>query len=141
MMNGKYINKEAFTIIEAIMVIIIMGVACAGLAAVIYQVLQDTHKPEAISSATALAEEESERVIRLGFGSVVDENRNTPQAYSGDFSNYSWEVRVDSIDTAQPNLVDLLGSDTEMANYKVVEIRVHHSAIGYISIKFLKTNY
>lgn len=115
----------------------VIGVACAGLAAALCTSIINTHKPEALSSAASLAEKEAERVIRMAFSSVADENRGAPQNYTGAFSNYSWEVRVDSIDTSQPNL----GSDPAMANYKVVEVRLHHGAIGYLALKFLKSNH
>lgn len=130
-------RQKGFTLIELIIVIVVMGVACAGLAAAISASIINTHKPEVLSTATALAEKEAERVIRLAFSSVADENRGAPQSYTGAFSNYSREVRVDSIDTSQPNL----GSDPTMANYKIVEVRVHHGAINYVAIKFLKSNH
>ncbi|MFH1414388.1 MAG: type II secretion system protein [Candidatus Omnitrophota bacterium] len=130
-------DKRGFTLIELTLVIVIMGLVCAGLAALIYQTLQGTHKPEVITIATALAKKEAERVIRFDFANLVDENRDSPLAYSGDLSQYSREVRVDSIDTVQPDL----GSDPTMETYKVVEVRVHHASIGYLSIIFLKVVY
>ncbi len=114
-----------------------MAIACGGLAVVISQALTDTHKPEVLFAAMALASKESERVIRLGFSNVADENRGSPASYTGDFATYSWEVRVDSIDDAAPDL----GSDSDMSDYKVVEVRIHQASIGYLSNKFLKSNH
>lgn len=128
---------RGFTLIELVLVIVVMAIASLGLAAVIQQALFDTHKPEVISTAAALAGQEAERLIRLPFTSIVDEHRDNPKNYTGNFQNYSWEVRVDSIDNAQPNL----GSDPTMQDYKMVEVRVHHGAINYTFLKFLKTNH
>lgn len=130
-------NKRGFSLIEVVLVILVVGVASLGLVVAMQQSLFDTPRPQVISTATALAAGEAERVIRLSFDSVLNQNRDAPASYTGNFAAYSWQVRVDSIDTAQPNL----GSDPTMANYKVVEVRVHHTTIGYISIKFLRTRH
>jgi prepilin-type N-terminal cleavage/methylation domain-containing protein len=136
--ESQLANKKAFSLIELILVVVVLGIAVFGLITVAQEVMLETHKPEVISTATALAEKEAERVTRLSFAAVDDENRDSPQSYGGNFSTYSWEVRVDSIDDAAPNL----GSDPDMDNYKVVEIRIHHDLLGgYISLVFLRTNY
>lgn len=128
--------KKAISLIEIVFVIIIIAIASIGLVVSISQVLFDMHKPQIIATAIALSSGEAERVIRLGFSNVLDQNRDSPASFSGNFSAYSWQVRVDSIDTVQPNL----GSDPAMAKYKCVQVRVHHPVINYISVKFLKTN-
>ena len=130
-------SRKGFTLIEMVLVILIMAIVTGSLAVVIYQALQDTHKPEVLSTAMALATKELERIIRLDFSDVADENRGSPASYTGNLSSYSWEVRVDSIDDAAPDL----GSDADMSDYKVVEVRIHHSVFGYLSNKLLKSNY
>lgn len=130
-------KRKGFTIIELVIVLVVMAIASAGLAAVVVEVMQGSAKAEVISAATGLATGEAERVFRLPFANIADEHRGSPQSYSGDFSNYSWEVRADNIDTAQPNL----GTDTLMETYKAVEVRVHHSSIGYLQVRFLRANY
>lgn len=130
-------KKKGFTIIELVLVLVVMGIASAGLATVIAQSLINTHRTEVISIATALCLNEAERVTRLSFASVASQNCGSPQAYAGNLSNYRWEVCVDSIDNKQPNL----GSDTAMSNYKVVDVNIYHSAIGSTTVRFLKTNH
>jgi hypothetical protein len=120
-----------------VIVIAVAGIASLGLSVTIQQALRDSYKPEVMATATALAVKEAERVITLSFNNTNNENRDNPQSFPGDFAAYSWQVRVDSIDTAQPNL----GSDPGMQYYKMVEVRIHNSAINYVSIKFLKTKY
>ena len=129
--------KNAFSIIEIVLVILVIGIAALGIVVPMQQVLYNVHKPQVITTATFLAASEAERVMSLDFVSIVDENRDSPQSYGGKFSTYSREARIDSIDTAQPNL----GSDSAMDNYKVIEIRVHHPVINYISLKLLRVNY
>ena len=128
---------KGFSLIELVLVMTVISIASLGIVVAMQQALLDIHKPQAICGASALATKEAERVITLDFASIYDENRDSPLSYSGDYSNYSWEVRVDSIDDAAPGL----GSDPGMADYKIVEIRVHHAAIGYIPMVFLKTNH
>lgn len=130
-------KEKGVSLIELILVIVVFGVAALGLVVAMQAAVLDLHKPEVITVAASLAEKELERVIALSFANVNDENRNSPQSYSGDYSAYSWQVRVDSIDDAAP----ALGSDSAMVNYKVVEARVSHLAIGDISLRVLKTNH
>lgn len=130
-------SKKGFSLIELILVIIVMGLACAGLATAIQQAIFYTNRTEVMATATALAAQEAERVNALVFASVVDENRGSPLSYTGNLASYSREIRVDSIDTAQPNL----GSDPLMQNYKVVEVRVYHNAVVSAALEFLKTNH
>jgi prepilin-type N-terminal cleavage/methylation domain-containing protein len=118
-------NKKGFTLIEIIMVILIMGISSLGLVAVMQQVLFNVHKPQVMQVATALAEKEAERVLNLEFASVVNEYFNAPAPYAGNFSAYSRQTRVTNADS----------------NNKIVEIRVHHVAVGYVWLAFLKTNY
>ncbi|UCG35815.1 MAG: hypothetical protein JSW17_03190 [Candidatus Omnitrophota bacterium] len=126
-------RKRSFSLIEIILVIVVIGISFVGLAVAIHNALIGIHKPEALSGATALAVKEAERLIATDFDYVTSENFGNPKSYFGDFSNYSWEVRVGSIDDVQPNL----GSDPTMDIYKIVEVRVYHNAIDYVAIKFL----
>jgi prepilin-type N-terminal cleavage/methylation domain-containing protein len=128
---------KGYSIIELVVTLVIVGLAAAGVAAALVNGVLGGPRAEAISVATGLCAGEADRVMALSFASVVDQNRGSPVSFAGSFSPYSWQVRVDSIDTAQPNL----GTDPAMANYKVVEVRVHHALVGYISIEFLRTNH
>jgi len=135
--NKKLVKRKGFSLIELVIVILVIGIASLGLATVVGEVLFNLHRPQVITTAMGLAEAEAERVMALSFPGVINENRDSPASYSGNFSSYSRQVRVDSLDTAAPGL----GSDPAMADYKVVDVRVHHVAIGNVSIVFLRTNY
>jgi len=129
--------KNSFSLIEVILVILVIGIASLGIITAMQQVLYDIHKPQIIATATFLASAEAERIIGLDFASVDDENTPHPANYSGAYADYSWQVLVDDIDDAAPNL----GSDTKMENYKVVEVSVYHDVIDHVSLTFLRTNY
>lgn len=129
--------NKGFSLIEIVLVMVVISIASLGVVVAMQQTMLDIHKPQVISLASALATKEAERVITLSFANVTDENRDSPASYSGDYSSYSWEIRVDSIDDQAPSL----GSDANMTSYKVVDARVHHTVIGNISIKTLKTNH
>lgn len=129
--------KKSFSLIEVIIVIIIVGIGIAGMSTAFQTILYQSYRPEAISTATVLALFEAERVVRLDFDNVTDQYRDSPSNYTGNFSGYSYEVRVDSIDDMAPSL----GSDSSKQSYKVVEIRVHHSRINYVPLIFLKAKY
>ena len=136
-LKAGFAPQKAFSLIELVIVILVLGIACLGLALATQEVLFNIHRPEVISTAVGLAEARAERVLALNFASVNNQHRDSPLAYGGNFSAYSWEVRVDSLDDAAPSL----GSDVNMTNYKVVDVRVHHPAVDHVSIVFLKTNY
>lgn len=107
------------------MVIMIMGISSLGLVTVMQQVLINVHKPLVMQVATSLAEKEAERVLSLEFPLAVNEYFDAPLAYTGNFSAYSRQARVNSVDS----------------DNKIVEIRVHHLAVGYVWLAFLKTNH
>lgn len=118
-------NKRGFTLVEIIMVIVIMGISSLGLVVAMQQALFNVHKPQIMQVATALAEKEAERVLNLKFSLVANEYFDAPAAYAGNFSAYSRQTRVNSVDS----------------DNRIVEIRVHHVAVGYVWLAFLKTNH
>jgi prepilin-type N-terminal cleavage/methylation domain-containing protein len=118
-------NKKGFTLLEVIAVILIMGISSLGLVTVMQQVLFNVHKPQVMQVATGLAEKEAERVLNLEFPSVVNEYFGAPASYGGGFSAYSRQTRVTDVDS----------------DNKIVEIRVHHIAVGYVWLAFLKTDH
>ena len=125
---------KGFTLIETVMSIVVIGIAFLGLLAVVTAVFTNAAHDEVMTIATELAKGEMERVTNLAFANVVDENRDSPAAFSGNFSNYSWQVRVDAVPTA-------IATDPTMANYKQVEVRITNAIVGDVSLKTIVTNY
>jgi len=125
---------RGFTLVETIISIVVIGIVFLGLLAVFTGVYTDVVYDEAMTVATMLAKAEMERAIGLGFAGVSDQNRDSPLAFSGNFSNYSWQIRVDAVPVA-------IADDPTMTNYKQVEARVAHAMAGSVSLKTIMTNY
>jgi prepilin-type N-terminal cleavage/methylation domain-containing protein len=115
-------DKKAFSLLEMVMVIVVIGLSSTGLVKVMQQVVLTIHKPQVISTATALAEKEMERLLRISFAGTAAESL---VSYTGSFSAYSHQTTVNSID----------------ANDKVVVVTINHVVIGSLSLAFLRTNY
>lgn len=126
-------NNRGFTLIETVISIVIIGVVFLGLMAVFTGVATNLTRDEAVSIATMLARGEMERVARLSYASIVDAYRGSPVSFGGNFSNYYWQVRVDSVPVA-------IANDPGRANYKQVEVRVTNALTGDISLKTIVTN-
>ncbi len=125
---------KGFTLIETIISIVVIGIISLGLIAVFTGVFTNATRDEAVAVAVNLARGEMERVIRLDFSDVDDENRDSPEDFTGNFSNYSWQVRVDPV----PEDIE---DDEDMENYKQVEVRITNAIIGDISLKTILANY
>ncbi len=125
---------KGFTLIETIIAIVVIGIAFLGLLAVVTGVFTNATHDEVMAIATMLAKGEMERVSGLTFLNVVDENRDAPASFTGNFSNYSWQVRVDAVPAA-------IATDPGMTNYKQVEARITNVIAGDLSLKTIVTNY
>jgi len=124
---------RGFTLIETVIGIVVIGVIALGLFATFTGVFKNAVQDELISVATSLAKGELERVTRLSFASVVDQNRNSPVSFGENFANYSWQIRVDAVPVG-------IANDPGMAQYKQVESRVTNPMVGDISLKTIVTN-
>ena len=115
-------RKKGFSLLELVMVIVVISLSSVGLVAVMQQVVANIHKPKVIATATALAEEQMERVMMLSFAATSSQ---ASQNFTGNMSAYSYTVTVNSID----------------ANDKKVVVTVSHPVIGSLALAFLRTNY
>ena len=79
---------KGFTLIETIISIMVISIAFLGLVAVFTGVFTNAVQDEAMTIAIMLAKGEMERVIGLGFSNIDDENRDSPEAFAGDFSTF-----------------------------------------------------
>lgn len=124
---------KGFTLVETIIAIVVIGVVFLGLLAIFTGVFTNAARDEIVTIATGLAKGEMERVTSLSFSNILDQYRDSPVSFGGDFSNYSWQVRVDAVPAA-------IANDPGMANYKQVEVRVTNALIGDINLKTIVTN-
>ena len=126
-------TRNGFTLIETVICIVVIGIIALGLFATFTGVFTNAVRDEVMSIATSLAKGEIERVARLSFASVVDQNRGSSVSFGGNFTNYSWQIRVDAVSVA-------IANDPGMANYKQVESRVTNPIVGDVSLKTIVTN-
>jgi prepilin-type N-terminal cleavage/methylation domain-containing protein len=126
-------KNNGFTLIETVIGIVVIGIISLGLLAVFTGVFTNACRDEVLTIATSLAKGELERVTRLSFASIVDQNRDAPVSFGGNFANYSWQIRVDPVPVA-------IADDPGMTNYKQVESRVTNPMAGDISLKTIVTN-
>jgi len=124
---------RGFTLVETTIGIVVLGIIALGLFATFTGVFTNAVRDEVVTIATSLAKGELERVARLSFASVVDQNRDSPVSFGENFTNYSWQIRVDAVPVA-------IASDAGMAQYKQVEARVTNPMVGDISLKTIVTN-
>lgn len=122
------------TLIETMIAIVIIGIAFLGLVAVLTGAFTNATRDEVMSVAAMLATQEMERVLGLDFDDVANENRGSPESFGGDFSNYSWQVRMDAVPTD-------IAVDPSKSDYKQVEVRVTNAIAGDVSLKTIVTNY
>ena len=126
-------KKRGFSLIELIMIIVIAAIAIPGVILTFYEISRKSVYDEAMNAAVMLAEGELERAMQKTFTDTVDENSDSPVSFGGNFSGYSWQIRVDSVPAN-------LAIDASMGQYKQVEARVTSNIIGDVSLKTVVTN-
>lgn len=135
-------QKKAFTLIETILVVVVLGISLPPLCILIVNVVQKNVLSQVQATATSLAEREMERVTALRFSGV---NCEPQTALGSPFSTYAYKVDVDYVNAAdlntsvgQPSLCASAGGTT--TNYKRVQITVSHSITGDLKLTTLVTN-
>jgi prepilin-type N-terminal cleavage/methylation domain-containing protein len=124
---------KGFTLVETIIGMVVIGIIALGLFSAFTGVFTNACRDEALTVAASLAKGELERVTRLSYAGIVDQNRGAPVSFGGNFANYSWQIRVDAVSVA-------IADDAAMAQYKQVESRVTNPMIGDVSLKTIVTN-
>jgi len=124
---------RGFTLVETVIGIVVIGIIALGLFATFTGVFTNAVRDEVVTVATSLAKGEMERVTRLSYASIVNQNRGAPVSFGGNFTNYSWQIRVDPVPVA-------IADDDDMDNYKQVESRVTNPMVGDVSLKTILTN-
>jgi len=123
-------NLKGFTLIELVMVIVILDICLPSVALLFSQVMKTYGEPEVMQVATALAEQKMEEVSGLRYSDIADDG---PTAFSGNFSNYTYQVTVSAVPTG-------LANDPSMTDYKQIEVTVSSSIIGNITLATVVTN-
>lgn len=123
-------KTEGFSLVELVIAIVILGICLPSLALLFSQVMKTYGEPEVMQVATALAEQKMEEVTSLRYSDIVDDG---PTAFTGNFSNYTWQVIVSAVPTS-------LANDPAMDDYKKIEVAVSSNIIGSVTLTTIVTN-
>jgi Tfp pilus assembly protein PilV len=132
--GAKIKRRQGFSVIEAIVVIVVLAIALVPFGLAILNILTKNIAPQALATATALAEMELERVLALRFSAINDVAK---ASFASPFGAYQSEVLVDYVDAGDLNTA-VIGP----TNYKRIQIKVTNDIIPEaVSITTLATNY
>lgn len=143
-------KKKAFTLIETILTMVILGISLTPFSILVINVMQQNAYSQVHATAVSLAEKELERVTNLRFNDhsgasdtdgVVCESAT---AFAAPFAAYSYQVAVDYVNVAdlntsvgRPYNCPASGSTT---NYKRVAVIVTNSIAGSVTLTSLIAN-
>lgn len=126
-------RRKGFSLIELVLVIVVAGIAIPAVILTFYELSHKSAYDEAMTTAVMLAEGELERTVQKAFANIMDENRDNPVSFGGNFLGYRWQIRVDAVPVS-------LANDPSMSQYKQIEARVSNNIIGDVSLKTIATN-
>ncbi|OGC07598.1 hypothetical protein A2526_00495 [candidate division WOR-1 bacterium RIFOXYD2_FULL_36_8] len=126
-------NKKGFTLIELIVAIMVIIVAFMALISVFTGVMPKGIALEFISKSTYLANLLIEEDLSKDFYSI---SSVSPTNFSSPFDKFSYEIVVDFVTTAEPDVVSANGT-----NFKRVKARVWSKLSPTIEVVTLVTTY
>lgn len=135
-------EKRAFTLIEVVLVIVVLGIALTPLCVLIVQVVQRNVLSQAQATAVSLAEGEIERLTNARFSQVTCES-STP--FSGAFSGYRYSTDVDyvnsgALDTSVGRPTGCSGAPGTTRDYKRIRLTVNHAIAEDITLTTVVVN-
>lgn len=125
-------NNKAFSLIEIIMVIVILGVTLTPFSVLVVNVVQRNTQTQVTNTSLALAEGELERINNLHFSDIASVG---PTAFSGPFNQYTFQIISDFVNFDALNTV--VAGPT---NYKRVRVIVNNSIFGTVELTSVITN-
>ena len=129
-------NKSGFTFIEVLIAIVILAVALPPLLITMMTVVMESNVNAISDQASFLAERELERILSYRFDAVVDEG---PTAYTGNYSDYSYEVAVSAFTVSDPAAItNVCGFDTSQC--KKIQITITNTNGANVYLTTIATN-
>lgn len=125
-------NNKAFSLIEIIMVIVILGITLTPFSILVVNVVQSNTRIQVTNTSVALAEGELERINNLHFSDIASVG---PTAFSGPFNQYTFQIISDFVNFDALNTV--VAGPT---NYKRVRVIVNNSIFGTVELTSVITN-
>lgn len=139
-------KKNAFSLIELVLVITVSAIAIPGIILTFYELSRKSVYDESIAVATVLVEGQLERVIQKSFVTIEtgEPTENNPASFSGNFSGYRWYLSSFYVNGEGPLLtLDLDDEAAGSTEYKQVEVRVSNNIMSsgdFVSLKAIVTN-
>ena len=114
----KIQNSGGFTLIEVLIAIVILSAGLLGMAGLLTGIMQGNSHSSNVTTATTLAEQKMEDIMRLGYGGIASADTTTTEGYNsiGSYPDYK---RVTAVDVDNP-----------AAGLKTVTITVYWDADG-----------
>ena|SRR3989339_579457 len=108
-------GQKGFTLIELVIAIVVVSIAFYAIISVFITVAPRNINAEDLSKATYLANRVMEETTAKSFSSI---SSVSPTSFASPFSNYNYQVVVDYVTTAEPDVVSV-----NPTNYKRVKVR------------------
>lgn len=126
-------SQSGITLVELVIFIIVVAIVSMPLSVILKNTLSETVLPEHYTIASSLARKEVENVVNLQFSTITDVAETS---YTGNFSQYSYEISVDNV--AGDDLNTPVADDS--TDYKRVEITIKRSGFPDVAVVTLITN-
>lgn len=130
----KRVMSKGFTLIEAIMAIVIIAIAFYALISIFFTVVPKIIDAEALAIATHLAEEKIEELMVKDFSGITSVSATS---FGGDFSNYYYQIIVNYVSSEELDTV----VDPTVTDYKRVKAQVWSNLAGTLEIVTLSTSW
>ena len=97
----KIKNNAGFTIIEVLIATVILATGLLGMAALSVEIMQGNSHSGHVTTATVLAQEKMEEIMRLGYDGIAASDTTTTEDYNT-MGNYPAYKRVTVVDVDNP---------------------------------------
>jgi prepilin-type N-terminal cleavage/methylation domain-containing protein len=144
---GAHNNQDGFTLIEAIMTLVILSIAALGVLAVFTIGVKGGANPLLINQAIGLAQEKMETIISdrenpsRDFAYIKPGNYLAENAASLGFAGFSRTTNIICVNAATLNTDNTQTPPCTTSGYAHVTVTVTNAALGSVSVETIVANY
>ena len=144
--NRSQAAESGFTLIEAIMTLVVLSIAAVGVLSVFTVGMQGSSNPLLINQAIVLAQDRMETIVGdrenalRGFAYIQPANYAAESPVTG-FPNFNRSVSIICVNSATLNTDNGQAPPCTTSNYAHVTVRVTHATFGSIALDTIVTNY